>query len=127
MSYKMAVGSSDGKVIDQHFGRSERFYIYDVSDEGDFALLEVRDNKTTRAEGQHQVNELNRTIEMLSDCSKVLVLQIGMGAQQALKSKGITAYASTGSVDDALTKLIAYESKRKNRTFLSRDSGNEEQ
>lgn len=127
MPYKIAVGSSDGKTIDQHFGRSERFYIYEVSDGGEWTLLEVRDNKTTRAEGQHNTSELNRTVELLRDCSKVIVLQIGPGAQQSLKSLGITPYASTGSVEDTLTKLIAYESKLKNRSFLNRNPGNGDQ
>ncbi|MFD1774237.1 NifB/NifX family molybdenum-iron cluster-binding protein [Paenibacillus rhizophilus] len=121
MSYKLAVGSSDGEVVDQHFGRSERFYIYEVDDEGKWTLLEVRDNVTTRAEGEHHTDELSRTVDMLKDCSKVLVLQIGPGAQQRLKQIGITVYSSRGTVEDAMGKLIAFENKRKNRAFLDRE------
>ncbi|MDT3426748.1 putative Fe-Mo cluster-binding NifX family protein [Paenibacillus forsythiae] len=121
MSYKLAVGSSDGEFVDQHFGRSERFYIYEVSDDGEWSLLEVRENATTRAEGEHQTGELSQTIELLKDCSKVLVLQIGPGAQANLKQLGIMVYSSRGTVEDALAKLIAFESKRKNRAFLGRE------
>ncbi|MBY9081713.1 hypothetical protein KIH86_04965 [Paenibacillus sp. HN-1] len=120
MAYKLAVGSSDGEVVDQHFGRSERFYIYEVEDAGTWSLLEIRDNATTRDEGEHNGGELARTIDLLRDCSQVLVMQIGPGAQQTLKSKGITVYSSRGTVEDALGKLIAFENKRKNRLFLDR-------
>ncbi|AIQ64574.1 Dinitrogenase iron-molybdenum cofactor [compost metagenome] len=120
MAYKLAVGSSDGEVVDQHFGRSERFYIYEVEDTGTWSLLEVRDNVTNREEGEHHGGELARTIDLLQDCSRVLVMQIGQGAQQSLKSLGITVYSSRGTVEDALGKLIAFESKRRNRSFLDR-------
>lgn len=120
MSYKLAVGSSDGEYVDQHFGRSERFYIYEVEDNGGWRLLEVRDNRTTRQEGDHDGGELGRTLDLVSDCSRVLVLQIGPGAQQSLKQRGITVYSSRGTVEEALGKLIAFENKRRNRSFHGR-------
>jgi predicted Fe-Mo cluster-binding NifX family protein len=39
---KVAVVSSDGKVINQHFGNASRFLIFEV-DGGEIQLIEVRE------------------------------------------------------------------------------------
>ena len=44
MAYKVAVTSSDGKFINQHFGRAQQFLIFEIDDEGDYKFLELRKN-----------------------------------------------------------------------------------
>ena len=46
MSIKIAVGSSDGFVIDQHFGSGKLFYIFEILDEGNYKLIEKREVQT---------------------------------------------------------------------------------
>lgn len=43
MSIKIAVGSSDGKVIDQHFGSGNRFYVFEVFEDGTNQYVEAFD------------------------------------------------------------------------------------
>lgn len=40
--YKVAVASSDGIVVNQHFGRADTFFIYEVAGTGNYRFLETR-------------------------------------------------------------------------------------
>ena len=40
---RVAVASSDGFVVNSHFGRARDFYIYEVSENEDTVLLEKRE------------------------------------------------------------------------------------
>lgn len=42
MAYKIAVASSDGSLVDVHFGAAGAFLIYEVADDGSFSLAEKR-------------------------------------------------------------------------------------
>ncbi|MCX7745386.1 MAG: dinitrogenase iron-molybdenum cofactor biosynthesis protein [Clostridia bacterium] len=111
MAYRVAVASSDGKVVNQHFGRSRQFLIFEITDSGEWSLVEHRENVPPCGFGDHHEDGMKRSVELLSDCSKVLVSQIGPGAEQALKLKGITAYAITDFIENAFQKLIEYDKK----------------
>lgn len=108
MSYRVAVASTDGKVINQHFGRAEKFYIIDVEDSGEYRYLETREACAACQGGTHAEDLLVRNAELLSDCKYVLVSQIGPGAEYALSKKGITAFAVANYIDEAVKKLIQY-------------------
>lgn len=114
MPYKVAVASSDGKVINEHFGRSQQFLIFEITDDDKWSFVELRENIPPCGQGEHNENDMQRTVNLLSDCKKVLVSRIGLGAEQALKLKGITAYTIPDFIDDALNKLVAFEKKHKN-------------
>ncbi|WP_010239377.1 dinitrogenase iron-molybdenum cofactor biosynthesis protein [Clostridium arbusti] len=45
MSIKIAVGSSDGKVINQHFGSGNKFYVFEVFEDGTNQYAETFDIK----------------------------------------------------------------------------------
>lgn len=108
MSYRIAIGSSDGEVIDQHFGSSEQFVIYEVSNEGSWRLVDIRRNLHAGVMG-HQELRLQQTAELVGDCTVVLVSQIGPGAGHLLKERGITAQTSEGYIEDALTRLVRFK------------------
>jgi len=110
MSYKIAVASTDGKVVNQHFGRADKFYIIEVNDKNEFKLSETRETAAACQGGSHDDNGLELTVELLSDCKYVLVSQIGPGAEYALSKKGVTAFAIAHYIDEAVTKLIHYNS-----------------
>jgi nitrogen fixation protein NifX len=108
MSYKIAIASTDGKVINQHFGRAERFYIVEVNDKDEFGFCETRETITACQEGGHSEDGLARTVDLLSDCKYVLVSKIGPGAEYALRKKGVTAFSIAQFIDEAVRKLIHY-------------------
>ncbi|MDP4089324.1 MAG: NifB/NifX family molybdenum-iron cluster-binding protein [Bacillota bacterium] len=110
MSYRIAFASSDGKVVNQHFGRAKKFIIFEI--EGSSAeFVELRDNKPACEGFEHSEKALNRSVETLSDCRAVFVTQIGYGALAALQAKGIRAYEAPGLINEVLGKIIASELK----------------
>lgn len=42
MSYRVAAASTDGKVVNQHFGRAELFHIFEISEDEGYRFLESR-------------------------------------------------------------------------------------
>ncbi|MDF2503082.1 MULTISPECIES: NifB/NifX family molybdenum-iron cluster-binding protein [Clostridium] len=107
MSYKIAVASSDGKAINQHFGRAEQFFVYEV-EKNNFKLVELRKSADFHSENEDHVTKLKNTIEGLRGCKIVLVTQIGDGASRILRSNGIEAFDVEDSIENALNKLIKY-------------------
>lgn len=107
MSYRIAVASSDGKVVNQHFGHSRQFIIFEISDGGEWDFKEIRNTVPPCSLGQHSESALEQVIRDLSDCSVVVVSQIGYGAEQALGNAGIRAYVIPDLIYTALNKVIA--------------------
>lgn len=107
MSYKIAVASSDGKAINQHFGMAEQFFVYEVEN-NNFKLVELRKSADFHSQNEDHVTKLKNTIDGLSGCKVVLVTQIGDGASRILRSKGIESFDVEGPIENALNKLIKY-------------------
>lgn len=110
MSYKIAVASSDGKVINQHFGRATQFLIFEVKN-GQYTFLELIETNPFCNHGEHDDNRLLASVDALIGCRAVLVSQIGNGAAQILASKGIQSFDIKDFIEEALIKLIKYYSK----------------
>ena len=107
MRVKVAVASSDGKFINQHFGRTKKFYIFvlNESGEGSFRFLEERDIVPPCSYQQHDDTLLEAAANLLGDCRIVLVSQIGHGARQVLAAKNITALEAPLFLEEALIKV----------------------
>ncbi|GAW28507.1 NifB/NifX family molybdenum-iron cluster-binding protein [Carboxydocella sp. ULO1] len=95
MIKKFAVASSDGKVINQHFGRAGKFYIFEVVDEG-YKLVDIRANRPPCPVSAGDESLMDQTIELISDCQLVLAVRIGLGALTKLKQKGIKGIWALG-------------------------------
>ncbi|MEA4924609.1 hypothetical protein SDC9_167162 [bioreactor metagenome] len=115
MSYKVAVASSDGRVINQHFGRSRKFLIFEITDQSRWAFLENRDNVPPCSSGEHSEDDMERTIDLLSDCSIVLASRIGPGAEQKLSLRGIKSYSVPYLISDTLDKLVKFNKNKNNQ------------
>lgn len=97
---KVAVASTDGISVDEHFGRSKEFLIYEVEEGGAFKFLERRNVN----DGSNQSHDtvLQTTVELLEDMEVVLAKQIGPGAEKELRGKGVIALSINGSIEKAL-------------------------
>lgn len=109
MNYKIAVASSDGKVVNQHFGRADVFYIIEANSESMmYTYLESR-RVTPICQGhEHDDNQLAKLGEILKDCNYVLVSQIGYGARSVLEQKKIEVFELPGFIDESVKRLISY-------------------
>lgn len=100
---RVAVASSDGIVINQHFGRADSFYIYEVSQGEEPVLMEKRIGRPFCHGGNHEETELQDATELLADCRRVYVAQIGRGAELELARRGIQSVTAPGLIHEVLT------------------------
>ncbi|AEF82364.1 NifB/NifX family molybdenum-iron cluster-binding protein [Leadbettera azotonutricia] len=114
MSWKVAVTSADGVLINQHFGHAKWFFIYNLEPDGSFALLEKRDTAPWCSEENHERDSPGASLGIaaaISDCTAVLTARIGPPAQKKLELAGISVYEQPDSIANALPKLAAYYGK----------------
>lgn len=112
MALRVAVASSDGKFINQHFGHAEQFLIFDIDDEGKYEYLELRKNAPTCSGGNHTAGSMKDAVGVLDGVKVVLVAQIGPGASQNLLMNGIQSFSVPSYIDEALEKLGASYTKK---------------
>lgn len=105
MAYRIAFASSDGKVINQHFGRTQKFLIVEI-DEEVAKFLETRENDPSCQEFQHTEDAMARSISLISDCKAVYVAKIGHGAITRLDEAGIKSYETPYFIEDVIDKLL---------------------
>ena len=114
MTYKVALASSDGIVVNRHFGRSEKFQIYEINEVHEAKFIEERENTPSCQEFEHSEEALLKTIEVIKDCRIVFVSRIGVGAYDELRRHGIEAFEMAREVNEIIEKL-----KKTNIKYLS--------
>ncbi|MBP1736212.1 MAG: Dinitrogenase iron-molybdenum cofactor biosynthesis protein [Oscillospiraceae bacterium] len=112
MSYRVAIASSDGKVVNQHFGHAEEFLIVQVEDT-QYEYIEKRSPGAACQLGSHDDVTMEQVIESLSDCKYVLCTKIGPGAEQKLRHRGIIPLEISHFIDEAMQNLITYTQRAK--------------
>ncbi len=118
MTIRVAVASSDGKVVNQHFGAASQFLIFDV-DARHFSLVETREATRACHSGAHDEDKLLQSVKHLADCKLVLISRVGPGAQALLKAHGIDCYECGLFIDEALQRLQT--SPYVQKTYLSKE------
>lgn len=109
MKFRVAVVSSDGIVINQHFGRAEKFMIYDVKHDHNIIFLEERFFEPLCQAGFHDAGKMTEIITGLADCKYVLASRIGQGVANALEVEGISPMELPGIIQESIQRLIAYD------------------
>ena len=106
--YLVAAASSDGIVVNNHFGKAGLFYIYEVDDEGNTKCIENRRLTPVCEGGNHDENRLKENLEKLKDCKYILVSRIGNGAAMMAEKFGITPMELPGIIAESIEELIKY-------------------
>lgn len=104
MPIRVAAASSDGKYVNQHFGKADKFLIFDIKNNEEHEFIELRET-TPRCGGDPNLKK--ETIELISDCDILLVSQIGPGAQKKLINRGVRPLIMPVFIEDALEKLYS--------------------
>ena len=117
MAHRIALASSTGKGIDQHFRQAHRFEIFDL-EETHYTFIETRLRETEKERG-HDFSVFNEIAQLLADCEGVFVSHIGMGAARYLNSIGLRVFEAPYPVDKVLEKLLT------DGVFSSTTSGEE--
>lgn len=82
---KVAFTTSDGTMIDQHFGQCEVFQIWEIGPEQAGFLEAV----TTEAHGSDEEDRIAARAKLLADCAIVYTMQIGGPAAAKLVAQKI--------------------------------------
>jgi len=100
---KIAFASSNGDTIDQHFGRSERFYLYEIDKEHFECVAKIDSSK--KIEDEHE--KLAYKIGSIAEADIVYSTQIGPTASKMVQSEGIYPVKTTEGerIVDAISKL----------------------
>jgi nitrogen fixation protein NifX len=126
MPLRVAVASSDGKFINQHFGHAEQFLIFDIDNEGNYDYVELRKNEPTCSGGNHSAGSMKEAVDVLNGVKVVLAAQIGPGASQTLLANGIQSFSVPSYIDEALKKLGAsYRKEDKYCNILKNETSEE--
>ena len=106
MKYKVAVASTDGKIVNQHFGRAEQFHIFEISDDNSFHYVESRAVSPCCHSGEHETDAFLRIDNILNDVSAVIVSRIGEGASDFLEANGFTVYVAPFPIELIMQKIV---------------------
>lgn len=100
---KIAFTTSDGSMIDQHFGQCESFQIWEVGPD-QAAFLE---SVTTEAHGSDEEDRIAARAKILADCAIVYTMQIGGPAAAKLVAQKIHPMKTNSEVSlpDTVAKL----------------------
>ena len=106
--YRVAIASSDGETVNQHYGKAEKFYIYSINDEVGYDLVEERHVEPVCMDGAHEISKMEQSTLNFTDCRYIIVSRLGNAASAALSAAGITAMELPGTIDDAILRVWKY-------------------
>jgi len=117
MEYRIAIASSNGESVDQHFGQAENFLVYEVTNNG-INFIEDREVKAASNGKEHSDIGLNRVADTLHDCKAVFVLKIGMKASRYLYQRGLKSFEVDYSLHHIFNILLKNQHKRFIKNYL---------
>jgi len=106
ISYRFAISSKNGMLVDQHFGHASEFYIYRY--QGGRATYQEKRVISKYCTGMEECGEkedkMERILSTIDDCNGVIALRIGNSPKQKLIKKGIKVFATYDRIEDAVEK-----------------------
>lgn len=119
MKTRVAITSSDRKVIDLHFGRCSSFLIADISD-GGWKITEVRKTEAACHAFSHDETHVAEIVRLLADCRYLLTYRIGFYPYSLFRTRGVECLetpseepVTIGSAMASLTRSLAETEKSK--------------
>ena len=104
MIYKVALASTDGKIVNQHFGHAEKFHIIEIDD--NYRYLETRLVSACCKGNEHEISAFELVAEALRDVQAIVVSRIGKGASDYMESKGFVIYEAPYPIDAVMDKIV---------------------
>ena len=98
----IAVASGDGKVVNVHFGKARKFYIYELEDDK-FTFKELREYPPACSNLERIKKMLN--LKNISDCDYLVIAKIGDRAATLAENEGIVPYEIPGDIEESLEQL----------------------
>lgn len=97
---QIAIVSTDGINVNDHFGKAERFLIYEAGPQGLAPMAERRVSRLSTGDQSHQFDgaRFAAVAEALAGCQRVYCTRIGDRPRQELAKLGITAVIHEGAI-----------------------------
>jgi nitrogen fixation protein NifX len=112
---KVAFATTDGRTVNEHFGRAGQFAVYEVTREG-YSFLETRKFaegrdtaiKESREMGPEHESRVEAKVGRLEDCRLIYMEQIGGPSAARLSRKGIMPLKVQDilTIEDNLERLM---------------------
>lgn len=118
MAYRIAIASSNGESVNQHFGQAENFLIYEVTN-GKVNFIEDREVEAASDGNRHSENGLARVAVILNDCNAVFVVKIGMQASRFLYQRGLKSFEVDFSLNHIFNTLLKNQKKGFIKNYLN--------
>ncbi|PJI07405.1 MULTISPECIES: nitrogenase cofactor biosynthesis protein NifB [Clostridium] len=104
ISYRFAVASSSGEMVDEHFGHASQFYIYDYQN-GESQFIEKRNAVKSCFDpsecGNHD-DRIASIINLIKDCSAVLAIRAGFEPTSILNENGIKLFQTFSTIEKGI-------------------------
>lgn len=114
--YRIAIASSDGESVNQHFGQTRNLLVYEISDAG-VKFIEDREIKLISDEAAHTERNMNIFAEALGDCSAVFVRRIGAQSAKFLHERNIRTFEVDFTLNHIVTTLLKRQTGGRVRLF----------
>ncbi|OPY30105.1 MAG: molybdenum cofactor biosynthesis protein A [Methanomassiliicoccales archaeon PtaU1.Bin030] len=117
--YRIAVATSDGRTVDQHYGHAERFRVYEVEAGRieDAGSVDVSGLQEVPLFGPDHRRKMVSTAERLRGMDAVISLKYGDPAIEELRERGIIPIEGHGDVHEALRQAADSIYKERAATF----------
>ncbi len=98
---QIAIASTDGETINEHFGKAERFFIYDFTDSHLALLKVVTVVPLSTGDPNHAFNQerMMATLAALKGCQRVYCTRIGERPGAELEKAGIELVLGAGQIN----------------------------
>ena len=100
---KIAIAASDDEKYVEHFGKAQKFLIYEFDGDKE-EFLEIRGSPKEPGE-KHQ---WGKSLKVIKDCEVIICFQIGINAKPRLKKIGKTLVEDEGTVNEVLERYIKH-------------------
>lgn len=114
-TYKFAVASKSGMLVDSHFGQVNELYIYEYRD-GEAKFKEkrkIRQYCSGSDECSTTDDKITLILNAIHDCNGVIAMRIGEAPKKKLKAKNINVYTTYDRIEAAVKTAAESMSGRK--------------
>ena len=97
----IAIASTDGETVNEHFGRATRFWIYDISGPEKSLIITRNVEPLSTGDKNHPFDQerLDKVTEAIKDCAKVYCTKIGDRPREELEKHGILTVIYDGAIN----------------------------
>ena len=117
--YRIAVATTDGREVDQHFGFAEKFRTYVVEGlnitEG--PSIDVTEEQEIPLFGPGHRTKIEATSDKLKGMDAVISTKFGLPAIELLREEGIVPIEDSGDIQEALRRAVDSIFRERSATF----------